>query len=157
MKSQANKASEGAKEQAASMAEMTETLRKNCEQALRTGLKFQEEAGRWWSAVLNPATCFEHWQDQLNSATHTANSLLPLAQKPIAEMIDLAERNSRVTADLMKKVLDACQAPSPAESKGKWADFCTSSVEAVRANTEAVSQINSKIMDSWAAFIREGN
>src|SRR5947209_7121697 len=69
------------KDQAACMAEMAEALRENCEQALRTSLKFQEEAGRWWTSVVDPAACAQQWQQQLNAATRTANSVLPLTQK----------------------------------------------------------------------------
>jgi hypothetical protein len=151
-----SKGTEEAKEQAASIAEMTEVLRKNCEQALRTGLKLQEEAGRWWSSAFNPASCVQHWQEQLNAVTHTANSLLPLAQKPVAELIDLMQKNSQASAALLKKATEASQSPGVAESQAKWTEFWTSSLGAVQSNTEALSQINSRMIDSWAELIRKG-
>src|SRR5258708_2945537 len=104
------KTNDEAKEQATSMSEMADTLRNNREQALRTSLKFQEEAGRWWGSVFNPGACAQQWQQQLNSATHTANSLWPLAQKPIGDLIDVAEKNSRASAELTKKAWEAAQA-----------------------------------------------
>ena len=156
MKTHTTKENSDVKEQAASIAEMTEALRKNCEQALRNGLKFQEEAGRWWSSVLNPATCVQQWQEQLNAVTRTANSVLPLAQKPFGEVIDLVEKNSRSSAEIVKKAIEAAQSPALAESQAKWSEFWTSSLGAVQSNTEALSQINSKMMDSWAEFIRKG-
>jgi hypothetical protein len=155
MKTHANKSSEEANEQVRSMSEMADALRKNCEQTLRTSLKFQEEAGRWWSSVFNPATCAQQWQERLGSATSTANSILPLAQKPVSELIDLAEKNSRTSADLMKKALDAAQTPSLPESQAKWTEFWTSSLGAVQSNTEELSQISSRAMDSWVGFIRK--
>jgi len=155
MKTHTNKGSEEAKDQARSMSEMADAVRKNCEQALRTSLKFQEEAGRWWGSVFNPATCTQQWQERLNSATCTANSLMPLAQKPVSELIDLAEKNSRATADLMKMALEATQTPSIAESQAKWTEFWTSSLGTVQSNTEALSQISSRAIDSWAGFIRK--
>jgi hypothetical protein len=148
------KTSDEAKEKAASMSEMADAVRKNCEQALRTSLKFQQEAGRWWGSVFNPGTCAQHWQDQLNSATRTANSVLPLAQKPVSELIDLAEKNSRMSAELMKKALEAVQTPVPAESQAKWAEFWTASLHTARNNTETLSQIGAKALDSWSQFIR---
>src|SRR5260370_42448977 len=129
MKTEASKASDEAKEQARSMSEMADAVRKNCEQARGSSLKFQEEAGRWWGSVFNPAACAEQWQERLNSATSTVNSLLPLSQKPVGELIDLAKKNSRASADLMKKALDAVQTPSIAESQAKWTEVCTSSLE----------------------------
>lgn len=149
-----NKPSDEAKEQAASLSEMADTLRKNCEQALRTSLKFPEEAGRWWSSVLNPAACAQQWQEQLNYTTRAANGILPLAQKPLGELIDLAEKNSRTSAELLKKACEAAQTVAPGESQAKWTEFCTSSLQAMRSNSEALSQISSKALDSWAGFIR---
>lgn len=145
-----------AKEQAASIAEMTEVLRKNCEQALRTGLKFQEEAGRWWNAAFNPANCVQHWQEQLNAVTRTANSVLPLGQKPVGEIIDLLEKNSQASAELMKKAVAAGQSSTLAESQAKWTEFWTSSLGAAQSQTEALANINSRLIDSWAEFIRKG-
>ncbi|HTL51018.1 MAG TPA: hypothetical protein VL860_00430 [Planctomycetota bacterium] len=149
------KGSDETKEQAANLSEMAETLRKNCEQALRTGLKLQEEAGRWWGSVFNPSACAQQWQEQLNSATRTANSVLPLAQKPISELIDLAEKNSKTTAELMKKAWEAAQAPGLTESQARWTEFWTESLEGARANTATLSVISWKAIDSWAGFIRQ--
>lgn len=154
MKTHANKGSDETSEQARSMSDMADALRKNCEQALRSSLKFQEEAGRWWSSVFNPATCAQQWQERLTQATTTANSLLPLAQKPMGELIDLAEQNTRTGADLMKKAVDAAQSPSLGESQAKWAAFCSDSLGAMQSNTQALSKISSEAIDSWAGFIR---
>ena len=148
------KASDEAKEQVASMSEMADAVRKNCEQALRTSLKFQEEAGRWWSSVCNPGSCAQQWQEQFTSATRKANSILPLAQKPLSELVALAEKNSRASAELMKKALEAVQASAMSESQARWTEFWTSSLHAARANTESLSQIGAKVIDSWSDFIR---
>ena len=155
MKSQTTKGNENAKEQAASVAEMTEAFRQTCEQALRTGLKFQEESGRWSTAVFNSANCVQNWQEQLKAVTHTANSLLPLVQKPIGEIIDLAEKNRQSSADLMKKAMNASRACGLAESQPKWSDFWTTSLGAVQANNEALTQISSRMLDSWADFMQK--
>jgi hypothetical protein len=157
MKTHTSKATDDTKEQSATMAEVADTLRKNCEQALRTGLKFQEEAGRWWSSVLNSATCAQQWQEQLNAATRTANSLLPLTQKPMSEMIDFIEKSTQSTAELVKKASEAAQAPALAESQTKWADFWSSSLNVARSNAEALSQINSRAIESWSEFLRKNS
>jgi len=151
-----SKESAETKEQAASLTEMAEALRHNYTQALRTGLKFQEETGRWWNSALNPANCAQQWQQQFNSATRSANSFIPLAQKPISELVELAEKNARLGSDLMKKALDAAQTPVMEESQAKWKEFWTSSLDSVRFNAEAMSQIGSKAIDSWADYIRKG-
>ena len=153
MKTQAGK--DQAKAQAESVAEMTEAFRKNCDQALRTGMKLQEEAGRWWHSAFNPAGCVEYWQEQLNAVTRTANNLLPLTQKPVSELIDLAEENGKLSADLMKAAMEASQSAGPADSQAKWTEFWTATLGVAQKNTEAISGINSRMIHSWSAFIRK--
>jgi hypothetical protein len=148
-----NKTTEESRDPAESMSNTAEMLRKNYEQALHTGLKLQEEAGRWWGSMFNAAGCAD-FQEQLNSAGRTANGLLPLAQKRVGELIELAEKNSRTSAELFQKAVEAAQTPSMAESQTKWTEFWTASVHAARAHTEALSQIGTKAFDSWAAFVR---
>ena len=71
------------------------------------------------------------------------------------EVISLMEKNSKTGAELMKKAVDAAQTPVIAESQAKWMDFWTSSMGAVRSNTEAVSEMSSKAIDSWIDFVRK--
>ena len=149
----ANKTTDEVRDPAGIMSDAAEMLRKNCEQALHTQLKLQEEAGRWWSSMVNAGGC-ANFQEQLSSATRTANSLLPLAQKRVGELIELAEKNSRTSAELVRKAVEAAQTQSMADSQTKWNEFWTASIEAGRANTEAISQIGAKAFDSWATFVR---
>jgi hypothetical protein len=155
MKTQTSRATEDAKEQAASMAEMAESLRKNWEEALRTGLKLQEEAAHWWSSVFNPSNYAQQWQEQLNAVTRTANSLLPLTQKQMSEMVGFLEKSSQSTAELARKASEVVQAPALGEKQAKWAEFWTSSLDVARSNAETLSQINSRAIDSWAEFLRK--
>ena len=155
MKIHTSKAAEEAKEQAASMAEMGESLRKNWEEALRTGIKLQEEAAHWWSSVFNPSNYAQQWQEQLNAVTRTANSLLPLTQKHMSEMAGFLEKSSRATAGLTRKASDVIQAPGLSEKQAKWAEFWTNSLDVARSNTEELSQISSRAIDSWAEFLRK--
>jgi len=137
------------------MSDMADTAMKNYEQALRTGLKFQEEAGRWWTSMLNQAAFTQDWQKRVTNMTGMANNLMPMAQRRMEEVMSLMEKNGRTGAELMKKAVDAAQTPAIAESQAKWMDFWTSSMGAVRSNAEAVTQISTKAIDSWIDFIRE--
>ncbi len=137
------------------MSEMTDTALKNYEQALRTGLKFQEEAGKWWSSVLNQTNFTQDWQKRLTNMSGMANNLMPLAQRRMQDVMTLMEKNGKTSAELMKKACEAAQTPVVAESQAKWMEFWTSSLGAVRSNAEAWSDISSKAIDSWIDFIRK--
>jgi hypothetical protein len=57
----------------------------------------------------------------------------------------------------MKKAVDAAQTPVPAECQAKWMDFWATSLGTVRSNTEAVSQMSSRAIDSWIEFVRKNS
>lgn len=134
--------------------EMADSALKNYEQAVRTGLKFQEEAGKWWTSMFNQTAFGQDWQKQWNSLTGMANSLLPLTQRRVEEVMGLMEKNSRQSAELVKKVVDAVQTPALAERQAKWMDLWTVSMGMVRSNTEAVSEISTKTIDGMIDFVQ---
>lgn len=146
---------ESARETEKPAAEVTNQAMKNYEQALRTGLKLQEEAVKWWSGVMTHAAAAQDWQNRFNNAANLANEVMPLAQKRMEEVLDLMEKNSRVGNALMKKAVEAAQAPVIAESQAKWMDVYTSSLGAMRTNAEALTQMSTKAIDSWINFVQQ--
>ncbi len=135
--------------------EMADSALKNYEQAVRTGLKLQEEAGKWWSSMFNQTAFGQDWQKHWANMTGVANSFMPLAQKQVEEVMGLMEKNGRQGAELVKKAVDAVHAPALAESQAKWLDFWTASMGVARSNAEAVSELSSKAIDGWVDFVRK--
>jgi hypothetical protein len=135
--------------------EMADNARKNYEQAMKTGLRMQEEAARWWSSIWSQTAAVPDWQKRVSNFTALASGVLPLAQKRMEEVIDLIEKNSRTSAELMKKAVDAAQTPVIADSQAKWMEFWTSSMGAMRSNVEALTEINSRAIDSCIDFVRK--
>lgn len=146
---------ETARETERPAAEMTNQAMKNYEQALRTGLKLQEEAIRWWSGVMTQAATAQDWQNRFNNVANLANGVMPLAQKRMEEVLDLMEKNSRTGNDLMKRAVEAAQAPVIADSQAKWMDVFTSSLGVMRSNAEALTQMGTRAIDSWIDFVRQ--
>jgi hypothetical protein len=137
------------------MTDVADNAMKNYEQAVRTGLKLQEEAGKWWTNMFSQAGFGEEWQRRFNGVNAMTSGFVPLAQKRVEEMMDFMQKNGRTTADLMKKAVEAAQSPGMAESQAKWMEFWTSSIGALRNNTEAMAQMNSKAIDSWIEYVRK--
>ena len=137
------------------VSEMTEQAVKNCEQALRSGLKFQQEAGQWWTNLLDQGASAEDWQKRFTSFTNLANGFRPTTQKRLEEVLELTEKNTRTGTELFKKAVEAAQTPVIAESQTKWLEFWTASLGAVRSNAEAVAQINTRAMDAWIDFVQK--
>jgi hypothetical protein len=104
--------------------------------------------------MFNQTAAAQDWQKRFNNLTAMANEVMPVAQERMEEVLDLMEKNTQTGADLMKKVVDAVQTPVIAESQAKWLDFWTCSLGAVRSNAEALTQINTRTIDSWIDFVR---
>jgi len=137
------------------MSDIADTAMKNYEQAVHTALKFQEEAARCWTSMLNQGAFVQDWQKRVDNFNGMANKLVPLAQQRIEEVMSLMEKNGRTGAELMKKAADAAQTPVVSESQTKWMEFWTSSMGAVRSSTEALTEIGTKAVDSWIDFVRK--
>ena len=137
--------------------ETTDQVMKNYEQAIRSGLKFQEEIWQSWCAMVNQSPLAPEWPKKFIGAAGLANGFVPLAQKRMEETIALMEKNAKLGADLVKKALEASQAPGIAESQSKWMDFMKTSLEAGRVNVEAGMEIASRAMGSCVDFIVEKN
>jgi hypothetical protein len=127
---------------------------KNYEQTLRTGLRLQEEAGQWWMNLLNQATTAQDWQKKVASLT---NELSGPLQKRMEECLGLLEQNNQTNVELLKKAFEAGQTGAPAESQAKWRAFWDASVKSLQNNAQAMTQINSKMLDAWVAFVKKNS
>ena len=136
---------------------MADQARTNYEHAVRTGQKFQEEAGQWWTRMLSQAMTANDWQKQFTRLTAMTTSVMPLAQRRLEEAMRLMETNSRTGAELMKKAVEATQTSSIAESQAKWMDFWSSSMKAAQSNIEAVTDFSTHAIDSWIQFVRKNS
>ena len=132
--------------------DLFEQALKEYEQTLRTGLQLQEQAGRWWTNLLSQATSARDWQKKV---TGLANELIGPSQKRTEEYLGLLEQSNRSNVELLKKAFEAAQASAPADCHAKWADFWDGSVRALQSKAEAVTQINTKVMDTWVGFVKK--
>jgi len=119
------KEKEGLKEQAKALSEMADNAMRNYEQALRTGLKLQEEAVRCWTTLVNQTAAAPDFQKGFTNITKVANNALPAAQKRMEEVLELVEKNSRTGTELMRKAVEAAQLPVLGDGKNKWTELCT--------------------------------
>ena len=137
------------------MHETTDQARKTYEQTLRTGQRLQEEAGQWWTRMLTQMPTATDWQKQMTTFSSMASRAMPFVQKRMEDTLDFIEKNSRTSADLMRKAVDAVQTPGLAECQTKWMDFWASSLRAVQSNVEAATEIGTKSIDSWIELVRK--
>src|SRR6266436_3043680 len=89
------------------MTDMADKAIKNYEQALKTGLKLQEEAVKCWSSLVNQSAAAQEYQKGLANLTKLANDVLPLTQRRMDEVLQLVEKNSQTGTELMRKAVEA--------------------------------------------------
>lgn len=142
------------KEQSA--AEFTEQAFKCWEQAMRAGLKLQEDALRRWSELSSPAApAAPDWQKRFNGLNAAARDLASGGQKRTEEVLDFVNQNTRTATELFKKMSEAAQAGTAAERQAALNEWSAASADAVRACAQGVAQISTRAVDSWVQFAQQ--
>ena len=119
--------------------------------AVKAGVKVQEEIGKWWSDALEQAGPADQWQKKSRAIISEA---IPAAQKNAEEWLKLVEQNYKRSLGLLKKAweTDADASTMRAKTQELW----ESSLELVRDNAQAMAQANMKMMEVWAGMLRNG-
>lgn len=80
--------------------DLFEQAMKSYEQALRTGVKMQEESAKFFNNLVNQATSPQDWQKRMKAMT---DDLIPQTQKSVDEGLKIIEQTSRTSVELLKK------------------------------------------------------
>jgi len=149
------KQKENIRAQEKTMTDMADKTMKNYESTLKTGLKLQEEAVKGWSNLFNQSTAAQEYQKTFANYNKLANSVFPIAQRRMEEVIALVEKNTRTGTELVRKAVEAAQSPISGNGQNKWTELWTASMAAFRSNAEAVAEINTKAIDSWIDLVKK--
>jgi hypothetical protein len=139
------------------MSDMADEAMKNYDQVVKTTLRVQEEASRYWTSLLSRSASAQDWQRPVSAFTAIANGVLPQAQRRMQEVLELAENNTKAGVELMKKAVEVMQTPGMAERQAGWMDLWATSLGAARSNAEAVMQIGSRAVNSWVNFVQKSS
>ena len=120
--------------------------------AVKAGVKAQEEIGKWWSDALDQAGAGEHWQKKSKAVLSEA---IPAAQKNAEEWLKLVEQNYKRSLALFKKAWDV-QPADAGEMRAKSQELWEESLELVRDNAQAMAQANAKFMELCGRVMRQG-
>lgn len=132
--------------------EMYEQAMKNYEQAVKTGLKMQEESAKIWTGFLSQSPSPQDWQKKTKAM---AEEVIPQAQKAVDDGLKLIEQSSRTSVELLKKVVEASQATSVQDAQTNLLSLWEASLNAMRDSAVAVVQANNKAFENWVAYVRK--
>jgi hypothetical protein len=133
------------------VSELYEQAMGNYEQALRTGLRMQEESGKWWTNIMDQASSPHDWQKWMKAMS---DRLIPETQKNLEENMCIVEQNNRTGVELMKKAMEAAQSSTVMEGQAKFLTLWGASLNAFRENAQAATQANTKAIEMWVEFLR---
>lgn len=120
--------------------------------ALKAGVKIQEEVAKWWSDALDQAGPVQEWQKKSQAIVSEA---IPAAQKNAEEWLKLVEQNYRRSMDLLKKAFETNGAPSSKEMQARTQDLWEASLDVIRDNAQAMAEANMKMMELWAGVLQK--
>ena len=118
--------------------------------ALKSGVKIQEEVGKFWTDALDQVPA-QDWQRKSRAMIADA---IPAARRNVEEWLKLVEDNSRRSVTLLKRAFDSDQL-EPGELQERTQELWQETLEMVRNNAQAVAQSNVKLLEVWAELLRK--
>jgi hypothetical protein len=126
--------------------ELFQEALKNYGQALQAGLKMQEDTAKWWTDFMAQANSPQEWQTRMNKLAADA---IPQVQQRIAESLKTIEQTSRASLDLLQRACQTAPVDSVSAAQAGLNELWESSLQAMRQNAQAITQANSKVVESW--------
>jgi hypothetical protein len=111
------------------------------ETAFRTGTRIQEESARRFTGLLPP------WPTQPELLFTEA---IQTAQKSMEEAMRVVNESTRRNLDVVEKGLEAGRAENAGEGQAKAREVWEASLGAIRANTQTIVEVNTRVLQSWA-------
>lgn len=120
--------------------------------AMKAGVKMQEEVVNWWSTAFDQAGPVQEWNQRSRTLL---NEALPAAQKNVEQWTKALEQNYQRTLALLKQTFenDDGNYDLPAKTRKLWEQ----SLEVFRENTQAMAQTHMKALELWNDFLRKIN
>ena len=127
---------------------------KSYEQALKTGVKMQEESAKYFSNLVNQTTSPQDLQKRMKSVT---DEFIPQTQKSVEEGVKLIEQTTRTSIELLKKAVAAGQPTSMQDAQAKFLGLWEASLNAMRDTAVSVTHANNKAIESWVSYARKNS
>lgn len=126
---------------------------KSYEHALRTGVRLQEDAARWWTNLFHQTAWTQDWHRHVSSAMSQA---IPTAQKNMEESIRLMDQSSKTSLNFFKRAADAPRTGTASEMQSQVQEMWQSSLNVLQSNMQAISESQARLMETWTDFVGKG-
>lgn len=120
--------------------------------ALKAGVKAQEEMTKWWTGAAENVNPLADWQKR---SRRIFDEGVPAAQKQLEDWMKVVEQNYRRSIDLLKKAVESDQNGMLDGFRDRLRTLWEESVGVVRENAEAMAQANIRLMEAWNELVRK--
>lgn len=132
------------------ISDLFEQTLKSYEQALKTGLKLQEESAKTFLGCCTPGAA----ADVQKKVRAISDEAIPQVEKAVEQALELMEKNTQTGVALLKKAVAAAQATTAQDAQAKCLAFYEGCLDAVRENAVALTQASNKAAESWLGYVR---
>jgi histone H3/H4 len=122
----------------------------NYEKALRSGIKFQEDAINRWKDVLPKLGSPEELKAKLEEISA---EVVPAARKQLEEAVGTLSRTSDQVLSLSEKTVSVYKAPTLEEAKSRLQDLTESYFAAARENLKIAFDANARVTGYWSDLV----
>src|SRR4051812_41967556 len=114
------------------------------EQALRTGVRLQEDTARWWGNFMNQSAWPQELQRQMSSVM---SQTIPTAQRNMEESLRLIDQTSKTGLNLLKRTMDGARGNPASEAQSQVQELWQSSMNVMQSNMQSITQSHAKVME----------
>jgi hypothetical protein len=140
---------------AAAGTEIFSQAMKSYEQALRTGVKLQEDTAKWLTSFCQQPPWTHELQKQMGSVV---SQTIPAIQRNMEESLRLIDMVNKTTLNLLKKSTNGSSpaAAAAAEVQPEMQRLWQSSLSVMQSNMKSLTDTQTKAVESWTEFMRKG-
>jgi hypothetical protein len=117
------------------------------ESAMKSGIKAQEEMADWWSQAMGKSMSPEEMQKKFQEMGEEA---IPMAKKNAEAYLKVMDQGCKDSIALLRQAFESGQSESVTDLQHKTQELWEQSLAAVRHNTEAMIQANTRAMEAWS-------
>jgi len=123
--------------------------------ALRAGVKAQEEIGKWWTGAAGAVGANEPVAEWQRRSQQLFGEVAPATQKQVQELVKLLGQNYHKSIELLHKAFEVEHDGSLEGVRDRFRNLWEESVMLIRENVEAVAQANVRLIEAWSDTVRK--
>lgn len=120
--------------------------------AIKAGVKLQEDVTRWWGDALEKAGPVADFQKR---SLLTVREAIPVAQKNAEEWLKVFENNYRKSMDLLKRAFEARDTDTAADYQARLQEIWEGSLAMIREGAQTAAQTHVKMLELFADLLKK--